>query len=107
MALKAKLTKAEFEKLGDSLKEHYKASGDDYVLDAEGVEDVSGLKSALDKEKKERRELRVKLDAEAEKWKDLDPERAREALKAIADLDEKKLVDKGEFDRLLKKRSDE
>lgn len=107
MALKAKLTKDEFGKLADPLKEHYKASGDDYILDAEGVEDVSGLKSALEKEKKERRELKAKLETEAEKFKDIDPERAREALKAIADLDEKKLIDKGEFDRLLKKRSDE
>lgn len=107
MALKAKLAKAEFEALAEVLKEHYKASGEDYILDAEGVEDVSGLKSALEKEKRERRELKTKLEAEAERFKDLDPERAREALKTLAELDDKKLVDKGEFDRLLKKRSDE
>ncbi len=107
MALKAKLTKDEFEKLSDPLKEHYKASGDDYVLDAEGVEDVSGLKSALQKTKEDRDSLKKQLAAEAEKFKDIDPERAREALKTLHELDEKKLVDRGEFDRLLKKRSDE
>lgn len=107
MALKAKLTKAEFEKLAEPLKEHYKASGDDYILDAEGVEDVSGLKSALQKTKEARDALKLQLEAEAEKFKDIDPVRAREALKTLHELDEKKLVDKGEYDRLLKKRSDE
>src|SRR5690348_10966000 len=107
MALKAKLTKAEFESLADPLKEHYKQSGDDYVLDAEGVEDVSGLKSALKKTKEERDQLKADLRAEADKWKDLDPERAREALKTLHELDEKKLVDKGEYDRLLAKRTKE
>lgn len=107
MALKAKLTKAEHDALAEPLKEHYKASGDDYVLDAEGVEDVSGLKSALEKEKKERRELKTKLEAEAARFKDIDPERARAALAKVQEIDEKHLIDQGEFDRLLKKRSDE
>ena len=44
---KYKLSKSEFEKLEASEKENYVASGDDYVLDAEGVEDVSGLKNKI------------------------------------------------------------
>jgi hypothetical protein len=104
MALKANLTADEFGALPEALREHYSEQGDaGYWLDAEGVEDVSGLKSALGKEKEERRKLKAQLDS----FKDLDPEAAREALAKIRELDDKKLVDKGQYERVLQKRMDE
>jgi hypothetical protein len=103
MALKFKLTKAEFDALADALKEHYKAIGEDYILQGEGIEDVTGLKSAFEKEKKERK----RLAGEAEKYKDLDPEKARAALLKLQELDDKELVDKGEYDRVLAKKEKE
>jgi hypothetical protein len=51
MALKAILTADEFSALPETLQEHYVQHGDGYQLDAEGVEDVTGLKSALEKQK--------------------------------------------------------
>ncbi|HEX8772591.1 MAG TPA: hypothetical protein VF735_03230 [Pyrinomonadaceae bacterium] len=58
---------------------------------------------ALKHEREERKAAR----AELEKYRDIDPEKAREALKKLNELDEKALIDKGEFERLLKKREDE
>lgn len=55
MALKAAITADEFGKLPEVLQDHYVGDGDMYRLDAEGVEDVSGLKSALERQKAEAR----------------------------------------------------
>lgn len=52
MALKRKITKAEFDALNDTLKAEYKASGDSYVLD---TDDATDLIAARDREKEERR----------------------------------------------------
>jgi len=43
MALKAKLTKDEFGALPEPVREHYTASGDTYVLQAEGLADAGKL----------------------------------------------------------------
>jgi len=60
MALKRKLTKAEYDALPDALKKEYKAEGEDFILDVEGPDDVGELRRA-----KERESQRAK-DAEAE-----------------------------------------
>lgn len=53
MALKAKIDKDTHAGLPDAIKAEYKpgTEADTFILDAEGVEDVSGLKSALGKER--------------------------------------------------------
>jgi len=53
MRLKAKLTSDEFAALDDVTKSYYQETNDGYVLDADGVEDVTGLKSTLEKFKAE------------------------------------------------------
>lgn len=64
MALKAKLTADEFEKLAEALKEHYKKDGAGYVLD---TDDASELKSAKDREAEKRKDAEKKLrEAQAE-----------------------------------------
>lgn len=60
MALKAQLDKEEdFNALPEAVRSEYKKVEDDegvrWLLDAEGVEDVTGLKSALEKERTTRR----------------------------------------------------
>lgn len=52
MALKSKITKAEFDALNDVLKAEYKASGDSYLLDAD---DMNELRIAKDRETEARR----------------------------------------------------
>lgn len=51
MALKKKLTKAEFEKLKDEFKAEYIADGDGYKLDLEGDDDIGPLRRALERER--------------------------------------------------------
>lgn len=52
MALKPVLSADEFSKIPEGLQSIYVADGDSYRLDVEGgIEDVSGLKSALEKQK--------------------------------------------------------
>lgn len=95
MAIKAIIDK--LEDAPEPLREHYRAGTADegtegkFVLGVESVggfalEDVSGLKSALGKE----RTQREKLERDVVKYKDLDPDKAREAL---AELETLKAID--------------
>lgn len=70
MALKLKITKAEYDALPDAIKTEYKADGDSYSLDVSGIEDTGALRRANDRLKQEkedaekaRREAQQKLDA--------------------------------------------
>lgn len=103
MALKAKLTKDEFEQLAEAQRGLYKESGNDYLLDAEGVEDVTGLKSALDSERKARAEAEKGLKAEREKFKDVDPEKYAAFLAAEETRETDELKSKGQIDELIEK----
>ena len=61
MALKKKLSKAEYEKLSDTIKAEYIEDGDGYRLDLDGDEDTGALKRAKDREAQLRREAETKL----------------------------------------------
>jgi hypothetical protein len=69
MALKAILPKEDYENLDEKLQEHYREvapekEGDEvthYMLDAEGVEDVKGLKGAIRKERASNDQMRKLL----------------------------------------------
>lgn len=87
MALKKKLTKAEFDKLSDALKIEYVEDGDGYRLDLDGDEDTGALKRAKD------REAQLRRDAE-KRAKELE-----EQLAAVTDGDARK---KGDIETLEK-----
>lgn len=57
MALKHKVSKAEFEKLVKLIQSEYKPdeTGENYVLDVEGLEDTTALKTAKDRERDARK----------------------------------------------------
>ena len=57
MALKLKLSKAQFEKLAEDVQDLYKEVGGEYVLDVDGLEDTGALKRAKDREAQRRKEL--------------------------------------------------
>lgn len=118
MALKAILNADEHGALGDELKGEYKEVDGKFILDVvatDGYElsDVSGLKTTMGKEI----EKRKALEKQVVKFKDIDPERAREALAKLEELetlDPSKDVDKianTKFEaakaQLLKKHTDE
>ncbi len=72
-----------------------------FHLAVEGVEDVSGLKSALQKEREANKELKAKAAA----YEGIDPEKAQEALKKLRDIEEKKLIEAGELEKVLENRT--
>lgn len=59
MALKRKLTSAEFDKLSDAMKGEYKKDGENYVLDVEGDEDTGALRRANERNKIEADEAKA------------------------------------------------
>ncbi|MGA2263471.1 MAG: hypothetical protein ABSH28_18805 [Acidobacteriota bacterium] len=62
MALKLVLSKEEYDGLEEAVKKLYVEKDGEFTLDAE-VEDVSGLKSALDKERSNVKKLKSDLHA--------------------------------------------
>lgn len=63
MAIKAKISAAEYDKLSDDMKSAYKKDGDNYVLDADGMDDPAELRRARDREKEAARVAREEADA--------------------------------------------
>ncbi len=105
MGLKAKLTKEEFDKLPEAHREFYKQSGNDYILDAEGVEDVSGLKGALDKERKAAADAAKALKAEQEKYAGVDVDEYKRFKTEADNKDTEDLKKKGQFDEFIEKQN--
>lgn len=105
MPLKAKLVAEEFEKLDEGLRAFYKTAADGaYVLDAEGVEDVTGLKRALDEVRADRTKLREEIKNVRSKYGDVDPDEAKRAISEMQQLHDKKLLDEGKVEELIQKR---
>jgi hypothetical protein len=109
MALKKSYTKAEFEALPETTRRFYidekvyVADGENFKLDAEGVEDVTGLKTALQKEREARAQHERDLKAEREKLAGIDIDEYQR-LKAEADSKENDdLKAKGKIDELIEK----
>lgn len=92
--LKAVLTPEEADGLPDGLKEHYRQMDDGSgrsILDVGSVEgfelqNVSGLKSSLAKERGSAANAQKALKALKDKWGDLDVDAAREALAKVAEF---------------------
>lgn len=76
---KFKISKAEWEKLSDEQKALYTAKGDDYQFQVEGMPDIEGMQTKLDKLLDETKTAKqAKADAEAKAKADLE-EAARKA----------------------------
>jgi hypothetical protein len=112
MPIKREISKADYDALGDALKALYRANGDKFTLDAEGFDDVTGLKSALDAERRGRGDLETQLRELRTKLGDLDPEKARAAIKLLQDLEDKSdLADipeavRAKIDKIVEKRTE-
>lgn len=71
MALKAILSKEEHDALPEALREYYAEKDGKFILDAEGVEDVSGLKNALTAVRDELKTAKKQLQETIDKFKDI------------------------------------
>jgi len=90
MALKREVAK--IEDVAEPLRALYVEKDGKFVLDIDGTDDSAGLKDALEKERRSRTTTEKALRDLKAKLGDLDPDKAREALKLIADLEDKALV---------------
>ena len=76
MAIKARLVKAEYDALEESLKSLYVADGDGFVLDTEGDDGLSGLRQKKD-------DLLTELSKLKQKFDGIDPDAARTAMEEL------------------------
>lgn len=98
MALKLKITAEEFGKLDESIQGLYEDKDGEYILSVDGIEDNSGLKSALEKERKRAREL--EKTAKAYEGVGMTPEEIAELVKAREEAEKASLEKKGEWEKL-------
>jgi len=101
---KATLTAAEFETLPEAARDFYEPDGESYKLAADGLPDFAGLSRAKENERAETNRVRRELNELRERFKDLDPIQAREALEKLRGLEEKDLIKSGDLDQLWQKR---
>jgi len=99
MTLKAVLET--LDNLDEGIKSLYVEHDGKYRLDIEGGfktnDEITGLTSALNKE----REARSRLEKQVKQWEGIeDPQKAREALETLKNLDSKKLIDAGKVDEV-------
>ena len=98
MALKLRISAEELAGLPEGIREFYEEKNGAFVLGVDSLEDTSGLKSALEKERKTARELE-KL---ARQYQGLgkSPEEIAELVKAQEESEKSKLEQKGEWEKL-------
>ena len=111
MPLKA--TVKSLDEVQDELRDLYVQDGDVFVLDVDDKDfktqlqefrtnniDLSRRNRELETLAQEAETLRTEI----EKFKDIDPERAREALTKLSAIEEKKLMDAGQLDEVVEQR---
>lgn len=110
MALKAVITPQDHEALEEGLQGLYTQDGSKFVLDIseDGLKEHPGvgpLARAFEREKVDRKKLADTVAALQSKFDGLDPEAAREALAAMANAEDKELLDEGKVEELLAKKT--
>lgn len=85
MALKRKITKAEYDALSDVLKAEYKAEGDAYVLDVDDPA-FAALKAEKEEEKRKREKAEADLKARDDAKAEADRKAAEDAARAAGDV---------------------
>ena len=98
MALKLKIDKAAWEGLEEGFRELYTEKDGEYILGVEGLEDTSGLKSALEKERADR----AKYEKDVKEWAKFGKtrEEIQKLIEQAAEAERKELERKGEWDKL-------
>jgi len=106
-ALPLVVDKAGLEKVPEAQRTLYVEKDGKYRLDVDGVEDTSGLKSALEKER-EARKNEEKARKEFEKrFEGIDPDKTRQLMAQFEDADEANLIKEGKagIDKIIEKRT--
>jgi len=113
MGLKA--TVKSLDEVAEQFRSLYIQVGDEYALDveekdyktkiAEFRDNNISMRKQLEEAVKKEEDLK-QLQAQLQQFKDIDPEKAREALDRINKLEEEKLIDAGKIDELLAQRTE-
>jgi len=107
MPAKAQVTAEEFTTLPEPVQSLYVQDGDAYKLTIEdGMGDTASLRKALEAERTQRQTFEKEVRALRGRYKDLDPEKAREALGRLQEMEDKQLLDTGKVEELLTKRTE-
>lgn len=104
-ALALSLEKAEHTKLPKEVQSLYVEREGKYHLDLpEGIEDVTGMKSALQKERdKAKEEVRLRKELE-KKFEGIDPDQVRTLLEKLGGDEEAQLIKAGKIDEVVARR---
>jgi len=92
--------------LDDAVAAMYRRDGDKFVIDVSTDQlkqhpSNAGLISALDREREDRRRAVEDATSMAARFKDIDPEKAMEALSKVQALEDGKMIDEGKIDELV------
>jgi hypothetical protein len=108
MRLKARISS--LDEIEEGLRGLYEEADDGtFVLALDDVDShpgVRGLKTAYEKEQERRKKAGDELAALREQIGDLDPETARAAQAKLLEMEDKKLLDEGKVEELLKQRTE-
>src|SRR5687768_11237776 len=104
MALKLILDS--LEEADDAVKGLYVEKDGKFHLDVTGIEDTSGLKSALQKEREAARQERQRAKELEDRFKDIDPDRVRDMMAKLDKDGEASLIAAGKIDEVVSKRSE-
>jgi len=98
---------AKLEDVPEALRGEYEKDGDGFRLKVEGEDDgPAALKGALQKERKAREDAEREVKRLLKDFEGVDPEKAREALSRIQELSDRKLIDEGKIEELIRTRTE-
>jgi hypothetical protein len=103
-ALAKTLDKDKWEKLPKDVQSAYVEKDGKYLLDIEGDEDVSGLKSALDKERNGRKAAEKLYKELKEQFEGLDPDVIKDIMSKFDTDEDAKLIKAGKIDEVVQRR---
>jgi hypothetical protein len=84
----------------EALQGAYKQRQDGkYIIDLEGFDDVPNALTALGRERKRANELEAEMTRIRDRFKDIDPVKAREAQKVLDELEADKILNGGKLDK--------
>ncbi|MCG7598875.1 hypothetical protein MHM84_03690 [Halomonas sp. McH1-25] len=86
--------------------QYVEAEDGKFRLDLDGYEDPTGLKSALDKERSEKRERDRQLREMQKRYDGIDPDKTREMLSRLEQDEESKLIAEGKMDEVINQRTE-
>ena len=105
--MKRKLTGEEYEKLSEELQALYKKEGDgNYYLDVDESDEIKAEKDKVKEFRTNNITLQKRVEEFERKFKDVDPEEFSKLKQKFQDIEDKKLLEEGEIDKLVEQKTE-